>query len=135
MLMKSATPANVVPLLPDWELPGWITGDESTGFTPLADVEETPDAYLVEVELPGISRGDIDVSLAGRTLTITAERKERERVGVLRRRTRVTGRLRYTVALPAIDPDADVEAGYDDGVLTVRVPKAARERPRRIRVH
>jgi len=104
-------------------------------FTPPADVEETDDAYIVEVELPGVTRDDIEVDLAGRVLTITGERKEKERVGVLRRRTRVTGRFRYEVLLPAVAPDGDVVAGYDDGVLVVRVAKSDADRPRRIPVH
>lgn len=109
-------------------------GDAGLGFTPLADVEETDDAYLVEIELPGVKRGDIDVTLSGRQLTVSGERKEKERVGILRRRTRVTGRFHYEVTLPAADPDAEVTAGYDDGVLTVRVSKPEADRPRRIPV-
>ena len=64
------------------------------GFTPRADVEETDDAYVIEVEVPGVAKKDIDVSVAGRRLTITGERKERERVGILRRRTRRRRRVR-----------------------------------------
>jgi len=120
-------------LLPKWaSFPALFTPDRWSEFTPLADVEETADAYIVEVELPGVSRDDIDVDLAGRVLTISGERKDRERVGILRRRTRVTGRFRYEVTLPAIEPDADVTAGYDDGVLTVRIAKPEVSRPRRI---
>jgi HSP20 family protein len=120
--------------LDDWEeLPSLLGGlHDGSGFTPLADVEETDDAYLVEIELPGVKRGDIDVTLSGRQLTVTGERKEKERTGILRRRTRVTGRFHYDVTLPAADPDAEVTAGYDDGVLTVRVPKPEADRPRRI---
>jgi HSP20 family molecular chaperone IbpA len=46
----------------------------------------------------------------------------------------VTGRFHYEVTLPAADPDAEVTAGYDDGVLTVRVSKPEADRPRRIPV-
>lgn len=122
--------------LDDWEELPWLLGglDDGNGFTPLADVEETGEAYLVEIELPGVRRGDIDVTLSGRHLTVTGERKEKERRGILRRRTRVTGRFHYDVTLPAADPDAEVTAAYDDGVLTVRVPKPEADRPRRIAI-
>ena len=122
--------------LDDWDqFPSLLGGlDGRGGFTPLADVEETDDAYLVEIELPGVKRGDIDVTLSGRQLTVTGERKEKERTGMLRRRTRVTGRFHYDVTLPGADPDAEVTAGYDDGVLSVRVPKPEADRPRRIPV-
>jgi HSP20 family protein len=101
-------------------------------FTPLADVEETDDAYLVEIELPGVKRDDIALEVAGRRLTVKGERKERERVGILRRRTRTVGRFHYEVVLPGNLDEANVDASMDEGVLTVRVPKPASERPRRI---
>lgn len=102
------------------------------GFTPLADLEETDDAYLVEIELPGVKRDDVSVEVAGRRLTVSGERKERERIGILRRRTRTVGRFHYEVVLPGDVDEEDVSASMDEGVLNLRVPKAASERPRRI---
>ncbi len=104
----------------------------SGGFTPLADVEETDDAYVVEIELPGVKRDDVVVELAGRQLNVSGERKERERVGILRRRTRTVGRFHYEVVLPGEVDEESVSASMDEGVLTVRVPKPASARPRRI---
>ena len=104
------------------------------GFTPLADLEETDDAYLVEIELPGVKRDDVSVEVAGRRLTVSGERKERQRVGILRRRTRTVGRFHYEVVLPGEVEEEGVTASMEEGVLTVRVPKPASERPRRIPV-
>jgi HSP20 family protein len=104
------------------------------GFTPLADVEETDDAYLVEVELPGVKGEDIDVEVAGRRLTVSGERKERERVGILRRQTRTVGAFQYEVVLPGEVNEAEVEAALNEGVLNIRVPKVEADRPRRIPV-
>ncbi len=101
-------------------------------FTPLADVEESDDAYVVEIELPGVKRDDVSVEVAGQRLTVSGERKERERVGILRRRTRTVGRFHYEVVLPGDVDDEGVSASIDEGVLTVRVPKPASDRPRRI---
>jgi uncharacterized protein (DUF2267 family)/HSP20 family molecular chaperone IbpA len=103
-------------------------------FVPMADVEETDDAFLVEVELPGVKKDDIDISLAGGRLVITGERKERERTGILRRQTRTVGRFRYEIMLPGDVDESGVSASLDEGVLTVRVPKASDDRPRRIEV-
>jgi len=65
---------------------------------------------------PGVALEDLSVEVAGHRLTVTGERKERERVGILRRRTRTVGRLHYEVLLPGdIDEDA-VEAALKDGV-------------------
>ena len=104
------------------------------GFTPLADIEESDDAYTVELELPGVRKDDIAVEVSGRRVTVSGERKERERVGILRRRTRSVGRFHYEVSLPSALDEEGVEASLSDGVLTLRVPKAASERPRRIKV-
>ncbi len=103
-------------------------------FIPMADVEESDDAYLVEVELPGVKREDVSLEVSGRQLTVSGERKERERVGILRKRTRSVGRFQYQVTLPGQVDEAGVEASMDEGVLSVRVPKAVAERPRRIEV-
>lgn len=104
------------------------------GFVPSADVEETDDAFVVDIELPGVDRRDVDIELAGRRLSVTGERKEKERTGVLRRTTRTVGRFRYELTLPSdVDPDA-CDASFDDGVLTVRVPKVETDKPKRIEV-
>ena len=107
---------------------------QRSGFTPLADVEETDDSYLIDVELPGVDKKDIDISVAGRRLTISGERKEKERVGILRRRTRSVGRFEYDIQLPGDIDEDGVNASLADGVLTVRVPKATTDRARRITV-
>jgi HSP20 family protein len=107
-------------------------GDE--GFVPLADIEETDNSYVVEIELPGIKREDIEIEASGRRIAVTGERKERERKGKLRRRTRTVGRFYYEVTLPGdISIDA-IEATLDEGVLTLRIPKAEKDMPRRIGV-
>jgi HSP20 family protein len=104
-------------------------------FTPPADIEETDDAYLVDIELPGVRKDDLDIEIAGRRLTVRGVRKEKERVGILRRRERTVGRFQYEVTLPGnVDEDA-FAANLDDGVLVVRIAKPASERPRRIEVH
>lgn len=105
------------------------------GFTPVADIEETDDAFLVEIELAGVNRSDVDITTAARRLTVTGERKEKQRVGVLRRKNRTVGEFRYEVELPADFDIEQVEAGLQDGVLSVRLPKATTDRPRRIAIN
>lgn len=104
------------------------------GWAPLADVEETDDAYVVEIDLPGIKREDIDIQLSDRQLTVSGEVKEKERTGILRRRTRRVGEFQYSVTLPADVDATKVSAHLDDGVLTVRVPKPEQAKPRRIQI-
>jgi HSP20 family protein len=95
--------------------------------TPLAELEELDDAWLVRVELPGVKRDDVDIQLAGRRLVVRAQRKDEQREGTLRRTTRTMGRYFLDVVLPGeVDPEG-VEATLEDGVLMVRVPKPEAE--------
>lgn len=104
------------------------------GWSPLVDIEETDDAYVLEAELPGVKREDVNIELAGSELLISGEIKERERKGTVRRRSRRTGRFEYRVGLPAqVDPEK-IEASLNEGVLAVRVPKSERAQRRRIEV-
>ncbi|MCW2764238.1 MAG: heat-shock protein Hsp20 [Nocardioides sp.] len=104
------------------------------GFTPLADVEETDDAYRVEVELPGVKQKDIKIDVGGRRLTISGERPEQQRKGWLRRQTRSWGRFNYEVVLPDEVDEDGVEATLQDGVLHVLVPKRSGGERRRVEV-
>ena len=104
-------------------------------WSPPVDLEETDDAWLVEADLPGVRKEDVSVELRSNELAIHGEVKERERVGVLRRRTRKTGQFDYRVTLPGdVVDDDDIEARLNDGVLTARIPKPTRAQPRRIEV-
>jgi HSP20 family protein len=111
---------------------GATPGEGGDVWTPLVDIEETDDAWVIEAELPGVDRDDVNIELRDSELTITGEIKERERKGILRRRTRRVGRFELRVTLPGeADPD-NIEASLKDGVLSVRVPKPEPARPRRI---
>jgi HSP20 family protein len=112
----------------------WPTTAEQRGWSPFVDIEETDDAYVVEAELPGVRREDVNIELVGNELAITGEVKERERTGALRRQTRRTGRFEYRLGLPNQVDAAKVEANLNNGVLTVRVPKAEREARRKIEI-
>lgn len=111
------------------------TGPTNGGiWTPLADVEETEDAWIIEAELPSVDKDDIHVELRDSELIISGDIKEKERVGILRRRTRRTGEFEYRVILPGQADEEHIDAKLHAGVLTVRVPKSEGARPRRIEV-
>lgn len=112
------------------------SNDLLRAWTPLADVADTPDAYLVDVDLPGVKPDDVMVELVGNELIITGELKEKEREGLFRRRTRRVGRFEYRTTLPRdANPDEnEVEATTNDGVLTVKIPKIKEARPHRIAI-
>jgi HSP20 family protein len=100
-------------------------------WLPPVDLEETDDAWVVEADLPGVKKGDVNIEVRDYELAIHGDVKERERSGILRRRTRRTGQFDYRVTLPG-EVDADgVDAQLDHGVLTVRVSKPERAKPLR----
>ena len=102
------------------------------GYVPAVDIEETDDAYIIEIELPGVRREDITVEVGEGELHITGQVVERDRTGVVRQRTRRAGHFSYRVALPAgIDPGG-ITARYRDGVLTVTVPRSIAQVLRRV---
>jgi HSP20 family protein len=103
-------------------------------WSPLVDIEETDDAWVVEAELPGVKRGDVNVEVRDSEVAITGEIKERERKGILRRRTRRTGRFDYRVTLPGEADAENIDASLKDGVLTLRIPKPERARARHVEV-
>jgi HSP20 family protein len=107
---------------------------EAGVWVPDVDVEELDDAYMVEAELPGVDRKEVNVELTGNELSITGDIKERERKGILRRRTRRTGRFELHLTLPERVDGEKVDARFDNGVLTVRVPKLESAQRRQIEV-
>jgi len=107
---------------------------EREGWSPFVDLEETDAAYVVEAELPGVKRENVNIEFVGNELNITGEIKERERKGTVRRRSRRTGRFDYRVILPGNVDGDKIEANLAEGVLTVRVPKSERAQRRRIEV-
>ena len=112
-----------------------VGGAGSDGpWLPAADVSETEGAYVVEIELPGVHREDIDVELDGNELVVTGEVKEAKREGLLRRRTRRVGNFEYRVTLPGDFKADGVEASLAHGVLTVQVPKAQTTKHSKIEV-
>lgn len=114
---------------------GWSSPlTERAGWSPLVDLEETDDAYVLEAELPGVKREEVSVELVGNELSITGEIKEPERKGTVRRQSRRTGRFAYRVSLPSHLEPEKVEAKLDGGILKVTVPKSERALRHRIEI-
>lgn len=103
-------------------------------FSPPCDVEETDDAWLVEAELPGVSKDAVTVELNGPELSIRGQVDEHEHDGHLRRQTRRRGQFDYRLELPGQAEAQGVDASLKDGILTVRIPKPERSRPTRIEI-
>jgi HSP20 family protein len=105
------------------------------GWKPAVDICETPDQYIVTVEVPGMSRTDLDIHVHGGEVVISGVRRERTpQYEQYHRIERGHGSFSRTFHLPvAVDGDR-VTADLRDGVLTVTCPKAADGATRRIQV-
>jgi len=109
--------------------------DWSQEWRPAVDLEETEDAWVFEVELPGARREDIQVEVTETELMISGTIEERERVGAVRHRARRSGSFQYRTSLPAgVDP-AKVDARFENGLLTVRVQRPERSKAHRIKIN
>ena len=111
----------------------WSPGESA--LVPL-DVYATDEELVVEVNLPGIKPEEVEITVDGNTLTIAGEtrspRKDDEGSTILSEIRR--GAFTRTLALPAgLEPDR-ATATSEDGVLTLRIPKAERAKPRQIKV-
>jgi HSP20 family protein len=98
------------------------------------DIEETDDAYLVEIDLPGVPRDTLTLEWNDRQLTLHGEVKDRERTGFLHQQARRTGPFDHTVTLPGAVDGNKIEASLANGVLTVHAPKAEAAKGRRIEI-
>lgn len=112
------------------------TEDTRKGWVPSVDVRETKSDFTFIVELPGIKQEDIEVEIVGDVLTIRGKREftdEEQRDSYIRiERSYGSFQRSFTLGTP-IKSDA-VTASYEDGVLSVVVPKADEVQPKRISI-
>lgn len=108
-----------------------------SGWTPSLDLYEDKDNLVVKVEVPGMKREDIDVSLHEGCLSVSGERKseEKHQDAEMYRTERFFGRFQRTVALPTPVAADKVKAQYQDGILTITLPKTEEAKPKRIDVN
>jgi HSP20 family protein len=104
-------------------------------WVPAIDIYETADKdVVVKAELPDLKREDIKVTFENNVLTIEGERKFASEEQY-HRRERSYGAFRRSFTLPTTVDAAKVEATYQDGLLTVKLPRREESRPRQIQVN
>ena len=103
---------------------------------PATDVREDDKQFIVSVELPGVKKDDVQVSLEDGVLTISGERKAESETteGRFHRRERFVGRFGRSFELGTPVDTKAVKAAFKDGVLSVTVPKAENARTNSIEV-
>lgn len=102
---------------------------------PALNLYETPEAFVLTAEVPGVAPEDLEISLEGSTLTLRGERKATELEDAsVHRSERLTGSFQRAIDLPIAIDGEKVEAVHRHGVLTLRLPKAPEYRARQIHV-
>lgn len=97
----------------------------ATSFYPAVDIEEKDKEYCVTVELPGVKKNDVKITVKDNLLTISGEKKsEKEEKGKnYHRSERVFGTFQRTFRLPDLVDQENISAEYKDGVLHITIPK------------
>ena len=122
-----------------FEMPFWSSFDRSgqlfPGWSPALDLYESGDHLVAMVEVPGMRKEDIEISLHDGTLTISGERKQENTNGETAQRTeRYVGTFRRSITLPRRIDAGKVSATYENGILKVSLPKAEEAKPKQIQV-
>lgn len=127
-----------------WELDRLLNGraweegvDRSAGVFPHLNVSHDEENYYVRSEVPGMSLKDLDVSVTGRSLTVSGERKIPNENQSVRyhRREREAGKFRRQFNLPTDVQAEKVQAKYRQGILMIVLPKAESAKPKKIEIN
>jgi HSP20 family protein len=119
-----------------FDTPTHATALRTRGWVPATDLVEGDSEYVLRADLPGLGEDDVTIEVENDVLTVSGERKgehEEKRQGYYRLE-RSFGSFRRSLRLPeGVDAGAIV-AGFDKGVLEIRVPKPAARKPHRVAI-
>ncbi len=109
---------------------------EEMYWSPPMELYEKSDKFVIRIEVPGVKKDGIDISMTGETLTIKGERKAVKEVKDEEyHRSEISyGSFSRSITLPAAVDADKIEAMYEDGILEVVVPKAREAKPSKIQV-
>ena len=106
------------------------------GWVPLVDIQETPESYRLHAELPGLTKDDIQITIEDNVLRLSGERKfERDvKKESFQRIERSYGAFARSFTLPTQVDSEKVQAVFENGVLSLTVPKQEQAKPRKITI-
>jgi len=116
----------------DWQ----YRDSAAAAWVPAVDVLEEADSIRIMAELPGVKPEDVKISVENNVLSIQGQKQQvaEERTERVHRYERVYGAFERTFTLPATVDAANIKATYENGVLTVTLPKVEKAKPRQIPV-
>lgn len=109
---------------------------ELATFAPPVDLHETPEFYLISLDMPGIAQKDIRIDVSHSRLTVSGERtrEEHKSDGMFKRFERSVGRFERSFQLPQNIEEGKIQARTENGVLEIMIPKAAAQQQRTIKI-
>jgi HSP20 family protein len=112
-------------------------GRPASVFSPPFEVKETPDAFVLKADLPGVAEPELDLAVHNNVLTVSGSRRAEERKDgeSYALNERQFGTFSRSFALPDMADGERIEAKLDRGVLTLTIAKKAAAKPRRIAVN
>lgn len=118
---------------------GGVQADENfqmSYWTPAVDIAEQENDYVVKMELPGVNKDDVKISLESNILTIKGEKKQEkeEKNKNVHRLERTYGSFQRSFTLPTTVKSDTIDAFFKEGVLTISLPKAEEAKPKQIEV-
>ena len=118
------------------DLPSVFTSNFNTGITlPKVNIKESADAFMVEMAVPGLKKSDFQLDLDNQSLSISTERKEENehQEDNYTRREFGYSSFKRTFTLPESVNDEKINAKYQDGILSILLPKKeeAKQKPAR----
>lgn len=117
---------------PETSAAGDVEGVETADWCPAADVYENKEEYVVAVDLPGIDRSSLEITIDDRRLAIKGKRAENDSTQAPGERP--WGNFRRMFDVPSSVDQNQIKAEYKDGVLTVRLPRQPERKAQRIEI-
>ncbi len=110
---------------------------QAAGWTPALDLHQDKENLFVHAELPGMKKEDVTLSLHDGVLTLSGERRHEKAHDekTTLRNERFFGRFERSITLPSPVDATRVSAAYENGILTVTLPKAEAAKPRQIEIN
>lgn len=108
---------------------------ESAQWVPAVDIKEETSSFTLYVDLPGMDKSEITISMENNVLTLQGDRKNGKNEKEYYRLERASGKFYRRFTLPETADESKIAAKMEKGVLTITIPKKEASKPRSIQIH
>ncbi|GIL17704.1 MAG: hypothetical protein BroJett040_14550 [Oligoflexia bacterium] len=122
----------------DWfEASDWTAKYGTADFTPVCTLTESDREFVAYFDIPGVSKDDLKIEIEGNRLSVSGERKELKVPSQDKQHISEScyGSFYRSFSLPSAVDESKADAHYEDGVLTIQIPKFGTTKVKEIKVH